>query len=250
LAFARAGIGELRFLDGDHVSLGTLCRWPLGFTAAGGGKVKELEQFILRNYPLTRIGSSHYPPGKKKDFRVTIGAHEANHDQWECLEKLIEEADLIYDATAEPGINQLLCDLAIHHKIPYVTVSARAGGWGGNVVRVWPDGPGGCYLCYLHALAAGDIPQPPYDPHGDELQPVGCGDITFKAAGFDVEEIALAGVRMAASTLCERTPGGYPPIFHDIGILCLRDQETGNPIFPQWHTAPLHKHPKCGVCNK
>lgn len=249
LALARAGIGELRLLDGDHVSAGTTCRWPLGLTAAGGGKVRELAQFVMNNYPLTRIGTDHYP-GRIEDCRVTIGACEDGYDQWECLDKLVKGADLIYDATAELGINQLLCELATLHNVPYITVSARAGGWGGNVVRVRPDNSGGCFLCYLHALEDGEFPQPPYDPHSNELQPVGCGDITFKAAGFDVEEISLAGVRMAVSTLCEGVPGGYPPISHDVGILFLRDQTNGELISPQWHAASLHRHPKCRICNK
>jgi hypothetical protein len=250
LAFARAGINELRLLDGDYVSPGTTCRWPLGLSSAGGGKVQELTQFIEKNYPLTKIGTNHYPFGTKEDCRVTIGAYETSYDQWECLEKLTEGADLIYDATAEPGINQLLCEIAARQKIPYITVSARAGGWGGHVVRVKPDSSGGCYLCYLHSLYDGEIPQAPFDPKGDELQPAGCGDITFKAAGFDVEEIALGGVRMAVSTLCEREEGGYPPMSHDVGIVSLRDMQNGETIFPQWHTALLRKHPKCGACNK
>lgn len=245
LAMARAGFGELRFLDGDMISAGTTCRWPLGLTVAGMEKVRALEMFISENYPFTRIGTAHYPTKQKN--RITLGATDTDYDQWDCLEKLIQGADLIYDATAEQGINLMLNDLAINRKIPYICISSRSGGWGGNVVRVKPNSGGGCFLCYLHALADGQIPHPSYDPQGDELQPVGCGDITFKAAGFDVEEIALAGVRIAASTLCEGSIGGYPAMVNDIGILSLR--KNGKIIFPEWQSYPLQKHPKCEICN-
>lgn len=248
LAFARAGVGELRLLDGDSVSAGTICRWPLGLPAVGAGKVRELARYISNNFPFTRIGTSHYPHGSKEDCTLTIGAPLNGHDQWDCLDKLLDGVDLVYDATAEQGINLFVNDLAIARNIPYVSVSSRTGGWGGNVVRVRPGSERGCYLCYLHALHDGQIEQPPHDPLGDGLQPVGCGDVTFRAAGFDVEEIALAGVRMSVSTLCEGLPGGYPPIVHDVGILSL--PEDGLLTFPEWQSFHLQKHPNCGLCNR
>ena len=64
LALARAGIGELRLLDCDYVGPGTACRWPLGMSAAGYGKVEIIEQFVKTNYPFTKIGTDHYPPDR------------------------------------------------------------------------------------------------------------------------------------------------------------------------------------------
>jgi molybdopterin/thiamine biosynthesis adenylyltransferase len=248
LAFARAGIRELRLLDGDSVSAGTICRWPQGLPSTGAGKVRALASYILKNYPFTQIGTNHYPYGSKKDCMIRIGDTSSDYDQWDCLEKFTEGADLIYDATAEQGINILFNDLAIAKEIPYITASSRAGGWGGNVVRVRPNSEKGCYHCYLHSLQDKQIAQPSYDPQGDDLQPVGCGDITFKAAGFDVEEVALAGVRMAVSTLSEGAPGGYPPIVHDGAVLSLR--KDGMAIFPKWQNFYLPKHPNCRICNR
>jgi len=249
LAFARAGVGELRLLDGDVISVGTLCRWPLGLPAIGMEKVIKLTQHISENYPFTQIGISHYPYGNKEHCMLPIGELSDGYDQFECLEKMLEGADIIYDATAELGINLLLNDLAITRNIPYISVSSRTGGWGGSVVRVSGGSRAGCLRCYLYALHEdGTIPQPPYDPNGDGLQPVGCGSVTFKAAGFDVEEIALAGVRMAVSTLSEGHVGAYPTVEHDIGILSLR--KDGKAIFPEWWSSQLQKHPKCEVCNR
>ncbi|UPU34495.1 ThiF family adenylyltransferase [Geomonas paludis] len=246
LALARAGIAELRLLDTDYLSPGTICRWPLGLSFVGRGKVEVLSEIIRANYPLTEVNTSFYPPGAGEDFRLKIGEPAPGIDQMAVVEKMLDGVDLVYDATAEEGINHLLSDVAASKNLPYITVSSRAGGWGGNVVRVQHREDSGCLLCYLYSLEDRQIPQPPYDPEGEELQPVGCGDLTFTAAGFDVEEISLAGVRMAVSTLCEGE--GYPPIVHDVGILSLR--EDGASSFPKWRSFPLLKHPKCLRCNK
>jgi molybdopterin/thiamine biosynthesis adenylyltransferase len=243
LEFARAGVGEIRLWDGDHVSSGTICRWPEGMSAISEGKVKRLTGYIRENYPFTNIGTNHYPEDCNEDFRIILGNITRDYDQIEGLKKFIEGADLIYDSTAEEGISHLLADLAKKNKIPYVSVSSRPGGWGGSVVRVLPGNEKGCYLCFLRALEVGDINQPTYDPEGDELQPVGCGDLTFRASSFDVQEISLAGVRMAIATLCDGVEGGYPQLKNDVGILHLRsDSEL---IFPKWEEFDLKKYPDC-----
>ncbi|QXE85557.1 ThiF family adenylyltransferase [Geomonas nitrogeniifigens] len=246
LAFARAGIGELRLLDGDYVSPGTACRWPLGLPAAGAGKVRVISSFISSHYPFTKIGEAHR--GKlHREGRMVIGASD-DFEQWECLTALLDGVDLVYDASAERGVNALLAELASSRGIPYISVASRSGGWGGDIVRINPDSTQGCYCCYLHALHAGDIPHPPHDPKAGALQPVGCGDVTFQAAGFDVEEIALAGVRTAVSTLCETSAGGYPPVVNDVGVVTLR--RDGQMVFPEWQSYPLPVHPSCVRCNK
>jgi hypothetical protein len=248
LALARAGVGELRLLDSDYLSAGNTCRWPLGLPSVGKGKVLELARFISLNYPHTKICKDHYPPsGDKDNCMVNFGNPDDRTNHWDCLEKMLEGVDLVYDATAEQAINILLSDLAIEKDLPYISVSSRAGGWGGNVVRVKSNNEGGCYRCYLYALHDGLISHPPYDPVGDSLQPVGCGNVTFKAAGFDVEEISMAGVRMAVSTLCSSAPGGYPAIAHDVGILSLRNETA---TFPEWKSYDLQKHSDCVICNK
>lgn len=244
LEFARAGVGELRLWDGDYVSAGTICRWPEGMSAITIGKAKRLSAYVRNNYPYTRIGINHYPGSRGDDFAATLGVFNNGYDQIDGLNKFFEGADLIYDATAELGINHLLADMAKRKGVPYIAVSSRPGGWGGSVVRILPRTENGCYLCFLKALQDGDISQPSYDPEGDKLQPAGCGDLTFKAASFDVQEISLAGVRMAMSILCEGRDSGYPPIQEDVGILHLR--EDGKSIFPRWEAFKLPKYENCG----
>ncbi len=250
IAFARAGIGEIRLLDGDFISAGTICRWPIGLQAMGKGKVKALIDYITSNYPLTNVSIDHHLSGTEDD-RVMLGTPEVG--QKESLFRMLDGVDLVFDATAERGINQMLSLYAKELSVPYVTVASRPGGWGGHVVRVLPAQTG-CLLCFWQALEKAEnepenednIELPAFDPNGDKLQPVGCGDITFHAASFDVEEVSLAGVRMAVSTLCEGIAGAYPPLVDDIGILSLRSSGIG--LFPKWNGYSFDKIKKCKSC--
>lgn len=247
IEFARAGIGELRLLDSDAVTPGTACRWPLGFMAAGISKMRAVARFLRTSYPYTRISEEHLKD-LDGDIQVLLGNDaglDGTFDQMDCLEKMLSGADLIYDATAEEGVNHLLSDLARQKNITYVSVSSRPGAWGGNVVRVSPNTKG-CFLCYLHSLG-NIVSEPPYDPAGDTLQPVGCGDVTFTGASFDVQEIALAGVRSSVASLCSGEKDAYPSLPSEVGILSLR--KDGVAIFPSWETALLKRHPNCPNCS-
>jgi len=248
LHLARAGVGELRFLDKDKITPGNLCRWPVGFEAIGRGKVEVITEYIERNYPFTRIGKAHYHDPSNNDFRMALGEHEKGFNERKRLEIMLDGVDLIFDATAEVGINHFLSDLALENNVPYIGIASRPGGWGGSVVRIRPNETEGCYVCYLHRLADGTIPRPAFDPLGDKLQPAGCADVTFTAAGFDVEEISLAGVRMAASTLAQNGIDAYPKITSDVAICSLRKE--GNLTSPQWTSHDLLRHEDCRNCHK
>lgn len=119
------------------------------------------------------------------------------------LDELLSGIDLLYDATAELGVNHLMADLAAARGIPYISISTTAGAWGGLIVRIRPDDTRGCWLCLQHRLMDETIPSPPMDPRGG-VQPEGCANPTFTGTGFDVGEIALSGVRLAVSTPLRR----------------------------------------------
>lgn len=79
------------------------------------------------------------------------------------------------------------------------------------------------------------------------VQPVGCSNPTFTGAGFDLEQIALTGVRLAVGTLAGATPDGYPDADWDVAIADFRD-EDGRAIPPQWRTFPLPPRSGCPEC--
>jgi hypothetical protein len=234
--FARAGLGELRLLDCDYVDPPTVVRWSLGLRFSGKAKVETLKEFIEQNYPYTRV----------KEFVHRIGYTRESPDQRHdllVLEELISGVDLIYDASAEVGINHLLSDLAAEYRIPYICVSTTHGAWGGRLIRVRPGKTSGCWMCHQWAIETDLIPIPRSDPKG-EVQPAGCADPTFTGSGFDVESIALAGVRLAVGTMQSGILGGYPDVDWDIAVINLRD-ESGRLTVPQWEVFALERHPSC-----
>ena len=240
LEFARAGVGELRLVDHDVVDPGTMGRWPFGLTAAGLPKAFVLQRHIEANWPSTRVHS----------FIHRVGGVRAKPDQQsglEVLEEVTRDASLIYDATAEFGVQNVLSDYARDRAIAYVAVDATNGGWGGRVCRIDPGVTSGCWQCFQTALADGAIPPPPGRPDDDLIQPPGCADPTFTGAGFDMTQVGLTGVRVAVATLCHGAVDAYPPTDHDVTIVALRD-DAGRLIDPSFSGYPLQRHPRCPRC--
>jgi hypothetical protein len=246
--FARASVGGLRLLDHDIVDPATTMRWPLGVLVAGGQKAPLLEQILGAHYPYVsvhaevhRIGAprAHAPDGKPEEPESIV------------LERMLAGASLLYDATAEWGVQRFLADVARERRVPYVGVQATAGAWGGVVVRIDPDKTEGCWICLQHwrsePIDSGGIPAPPHDVAGGDIHPEGCADPTYAGANIDLGEVALMGVRTAIATLAGNELGGYPPVSWDVAVLALRDT-NGQLLPPTWSTFPLRRHPSCADC--
>ena len=110
IEFARSGVGELRVLDRDIIEPGTVVRWPLGFAAAGLSKAEAIKQFVATQFPYTNVIAHHHFIGNAMD---TSGR------DLKILDELLDGAHLVYDATAELGLQHLFADLAAerHRKI-------------------------------------------------------------------------------------------------------------------------------------
>lgn len=232
LEFARAGAMQLRLLDRDIVEPGTTVRWALGLAASGVRKATALEEFIKTNYPYTEVVPYVHQIGN------VLGDGPSDI---EVLDSFMDGADLVYDATAEVGVQHLLSALAAERGIPYVCVSTTPGAWGGLVARIRPGRTRGCWVCLQYALEDESIPPPPADPEGG-TQPAGCASPTFTGAGFDVSEVSAAGVRLAVSTLSAGDARAYPDVDWDVAVVSLRE---GRLIAPRWDTFPLNHHPSC-----
>ena len=233
IELARSGVGELRILDQDFTDPSTVVRWPLGFTAAGRVKVCNVQEFIGLNYPYTKVTAILHRLGSCR----TAGKDVSDIAM---LDQMLDGVDLVYDATAELGINHLMSDIAAERNLPYVCVSVTPGAWGGRLIRIRPGITSGCWMCHQLMIDRGELPVPASNPDG-AVQPVGCADPTFTGAGFDVASVALDGVRLVACTLLG---GSYPEVEWDIAIVDFRDQ-NGNLIGPKWQFFPLQRHPEC-----
>ena len=237
IEFAKSGIQELRLLDGDVITAGNSCRWPLGIPFTGRPKVEALAKFIAANYPYTNIG---------KLLGFNVG--NPSVDELGNLNEFLNGVDLIYDATAELGVQHLFSTLAAERKLPFVLVESRPGGWGGIVARITPE-IDGCFYCFRHHLTEGTIKTPPQASEDQDIQPLGCISPTCTAASFDTTTISLSGVRLASAILCSGSEGAYPDLDFDIGVLSIRNPDTNRTTFPEWQTYQLEKHPKCEHCS-
>ncbi len=234
IELAKSGIREIRTLDYDYVDAGTTVRWPLGFSALSVQKTDVLKSFISINFPFTIIAP----------YNLRIGA--VGSKQMEVLEQFLSGVDLIFDASAEIGVHNLLSTLARERGIPYILASATPGAWGGVVARFLEGKP--CWYCFEKARTEGKIPIPPEDDSAyGKVQPAGCGSPTFTGTSFDLQEISLAAVRMIVSTLSGSIVENYPDSHWDIAMLALRDK---NGIFPpKWDIIKLLSYPEC-ICAK
>jgi hypothetical protein len=137
---------------------------------------------------------------------------------------MLDGANLILDATAEYGVSYLLSELARDRDLPYVSITAEQGAWGGTVLAVLPGKAGG-------------------------TQPEGCAAPTFTGASFELMPIVAEGVRTVVSILTAGADTGYPGLGWDVAVGSLRTQ-TGSAIPATWQTFPLRTHVGCPRCGR
>lgn len=241
LEFARMGVRRVWLIDPDFVDPPTTARWPLGRPVYGESKVEMLGQFIATHYPRTVVaGTTPLKIGAIRPESVAPGS------EWHALETVLDDASLIYDATAEHGVQRFLSEYARQAEIPYVWVEGRQGGWGGLVGCAMPGEA--CWACIEWSQADGAVSSPPSAP--DDVgwrQPQGCGDPTFTGAGFDMQTLAMSGVRAAVSALAE--DDDYPTRPWNVEVISLRD-EDGGAAAPTWDARTVEGRADCPVCGE
>lgn len=245
IELARSGVKELRLIDFDIVDPPTTIRWGLGLSAAGEFKGNAVKSFIEKNYPACTVKTWNRRIGS-----INIegqGEMLLNREsEQDVIATALEGTSLLIDATAEEGINHLFSRECDKRGLPYVIMYGTPGAWGGLVLRVVPGKTEGCWFCMKHWQNDNQDLVPPVDDDGT-IQPPGCGDLTFTGASFDLQQVSLACVRMAVSTLTSPSDGGYQELPWDWAVLKLVD-EHGNPSIPTWNPQILKRHPKCPYC--
>lgn len=94
-------------------------------------------------------------------------------------------------------------------------------------------------------ITEGKIPLPPEAPDGS-VQPVGCGSPTFTGSSFDLQEVALTGVRLAVATLSPADK--YGNVEWDIANLSLREKDKF--LLPEWTPVTLEKYTDCSCAQE
>lgn len=236
MELGRAGVSELRGLDDDTVEAGTTVRWPIGITASGRWKGGALGRRMARDYPYTDFRATIHHLGQSASVLTA-----RQRSELDILDDLLDGADLVIDASAEIGVQQVLADLAAERRIPQLYVSTTEGAKGGLVARVVP-GVTGCWMCLQMHIDEGTIPAPAAES-GGTIQPRGCGTLTFVGAGFDILPVIAQGTRVAVATLAE--VGTERDSEEDVFVFSFAGEP---PAPPDWSAHPLKPHPNCPVC--
>lgn len=236
LEFVKNGVSKIKLMDFDIVDFTTSIRWPLGLEYSGYLKTVALRDFIKKNYPSVQVEIFNHKIGSA-DF-ITFP------NENKILETFLNDSSIVYDASAEEGVNNLISLLCKKKSIPYIEIESRRGAWGGLVMRVLPKSKKGCWMCLQYSLYFDKtIPLPKDDKNGT-IQPKGCGDPTFTGSSFDLQNISLAGVRMAISSLSDDNSNGD----WDVAVLSMVD-DNDKPIAPTWIKKTIEINPECKICN-
>lgn len=237
LSLAQAGIGSVHAFDGDHLDPGTLHRSALGLQYAGLMKTEAYGRFVGGNYPDTAAVMYSYQLG-------SVRPAGSGPTEWEVLEKILAEVDLIVDATGEFGVNHLSSWLSSKYQVPCVQVSTTVGVWSAIISRFDPTRSRGCWVCLRKSHEAVDdggdgIPFPPGDPDG-MMQPVACGDRTYVGSGDDIAYVAANATRVCLNLL-----SGVGTDDWDVAIGRLAADGIRFD-FPEWSLHRLESDPTCG----
>lgn len=231
----QVGVGHVHLVDKDHVDPASTVRWPLGVPAYGRTKAAVLMGFLSHNYPYSTVTASLVPIG--------MVDRRTSSDEWNALVEILKDQDLIIDATAEHGVQGFLSAMARHLDIPYVWVHGTPGGWGGLVGDVRSRGLA-CWGC-IETAVGGDFAAPAAAVE-EGIQPAGCGDPTFTAAGFDMHTLSAAAARAAVAILSGGDKG-YPDRPYNVEVIEFRTSD-GKTLAPTWKVYSVERKPGCGVC--
>jgi hypothetical protein len=232
---ARAGLGGLTTLDKDYLEPGNLTRHAAEMAHTGLGKSVAAAQLAAAVNPFIEVDVAIYPIGQP----ILIDGQSVG----EAVTQLMASADLVVDATAEPGVQRVTADLAREARVGWLAAAASEGAAGGSVVHIPADAQW-CFACYQWHQADETIPFP-VALETERVQPVGCSEPTFVGAGFDLAEVSLHAARVAVAAMLRSDPDGYPDDDYDAYVLTLR-RPDGSRSLPRWDGYHVTRHPRCG----
>jgi len=230
IELARNRCQNLTIVDNDIIEPGNTVRWALGASSWGKTKVAVLAQYINAEYPETGV----------TPVELHIGGYiSKGPGDFDIIEAIVKKADVVIDAMASTGVTRSIADACRRQKKMLISLAGTVSLEGGTVTLYDPNS--GCPACRdLH-----------YDAKlferasGSEdvmalKQPVGCAELTFNGASFDLQELTLEAVRM---TVDLRTDHGA----HEgsvVHTLSLHDGTKRQP--PAWRIDKIPIAKECG----
>ena len=236
LELAKAGVGKLDLVDFDRFEANNTVRHPLGVEYAGQPKnqavaiaCRRANPFCEANPHTLRFGEPDWAPGEAPLAR---------------LAGLVEDADLVVEATGSHQVAQFLSRIAWEARVPLVAGWMTDGAYGAEVVRVRPSETC-CWTCFATRHRAGQLPTAERGPETPVVIQ-GCSHPTTAGAGFDAVEAAAMLVRLAIGAL--KPAGGYPDASWDYAAVSFR-RLPDDPRRPRMAVAALMPNEECAVCN-
>ncbi len=221
-SLARSGVRQFVLVEEDVLLPENLARNDLDWRDVGEHKVYAAKRKLELLTPGVEV----------EVYDLHLTGQESNAKVAGALRRL-GGCDLIVDATADPGVFNLLSSVAKTYSRPLVWTKVYAGGIGGMVARSRPglDPPPRRMRAAYHAAIA-DSPEPV--PAGDDLYAAeGENGEPLVASDADVAVIAGHGASLALDTMLRPDASAYPNSMYLVGL-------TEDWLFTQpFHNVPV-----------
>ena len=207
LSLARSGVRKFVLADDDVMLPDNICRHVLDWRNVGEHKVDAIANSL-----------SYIAPDIELDlWPINLTGQESVTWMNKALGK-IAGSDLIFDATANPGVFNLLASVAKSESKPVVWAEVYSGGFGGMVGRHRPGldpDPQTMRAAYLQFCDA----QPPPGIHSpDSYTAISSEGSTWIASDADVGIISYHAIQLAIDTVLAREPSRFPHSMYVIGL--------------------------------
>ncbi len=203
---ARSGTGRFVLVDDDILLPDNLIRHDLDWRDVGTHKAAALQRRLQLVHP--SVETTHW--------RARLAGQESNESA-EGVLKTIGECDLIFDATANPDILNLVSAVCSVTSKPVMWAEVFGGGIGGLIARCRPKlEPTPQYM--RRAIENWFAERGPPPVKGTRSYETGQDGVPLIADDADVSTIAAHAARFAIDTLIGRDPSLFPNSVYAIGL--------------------------------
>lgn len=207
VSLARMGVRRFYFIDHDIFLSENIVRHALDWNSVGDHKVDGVREEV------ERLGVDF----DVEVSRLHLTGQESTAAVSGALDKL-GRCDLLIDATADPGVFNLLSAVASAYQKSMVWLQVYGGGLGGLIARSRPGrdpSPQTMRAAYLDYCD--DFPAPELRTKTEYVTENGGGEVVV-ASDADVAIIAHHAARFVADTLSESDASVYPYSMYLIGL--------------------------------